>query len=381
MANNITQILELDIKSSHGWTQAHIDWFSADLTAQTSLTKDRLVVADQEFNALHLCRETEQALNALTCETCQNKTDTCKARDDHCATCIPNSTFTLADRHFGDKWCDLHQQNVPEDCTDIKELNIDVGTIETTIENDFTDWQTCYETCEDWKEKCTNLTTACSTLETNSVLQADLCNNAETDFYLYSCEFGKHYQQKCLDFKHYQAFLGKAWTNGAVHFSEIDRMNEWESIQIIKCVLSSYDGGTREFSKTVTECRAIDAEYNTRVGELDNKTATFQNTLQHAQQTCGYIQKGDGWESTRTSSDLEGIESHTKFGTGKWLTPGAGRCDAFVPKDVTFAGKFKHLTDLPYTHCNMQLELTYRDAAGTVDAGQHFGSATNIYTR
>lgn len=388
MADDITNILEDDIRQGQAYAQTHIDWYHSDLDRITGNANDLQTNADLFYNQLHACRSNlfDQAGVICTCD--QERERICNEKDRICAECVAHTTWQLASSHFGEKWCDLHNEEKPTDCAPIKLLNDAVGTIKGEIEADYQEWKQCYEDCEEAKKNCEDKEKECSGLKTLAETKKAECVAKAGAWELEACLFGNKVQTKCYDYQSLMSFLTTAWTPSQMHFSEIDRQHEWHSIQTIKCVLQSYSTETRTFENSLDDCKSKDYDYAGRVGTLDNKSSAMNVFMSTGgKSTCGHIPSAaDGWLSSNDHTSFEGIEQNTKFGDGKWIDAlGTDWC--LVKQETTnkeYPARFDDIAQLPYTFCGNVDSYGHVNDHGVNrggNSGTIEGSATNIYTR
>jgi len=385
MADNITNIIEDDIRQGQRWTQTHIDWYHADLGVISQGAYNLQTNADLFYDELATCRRGlfSQASVICTCEADRDRL--CETADNLCPV-TDFTTWHLADTHFGQKWCDLHDEDVPENCASIKSLNGAVNSIKTGIEDDYDTFKAAWTACEDAKKKCEDKKKECNGLIITANTKRAECQNKENDWQLEGCLFGNKVQTKCYDYKSLMGFLTQAWNASEIHFSEIDRQHEWKSIQTIKCVLTSYNRDTRDFDKTLADCD-VDYKYADGVGTLDNKSTDLNNFMANygGKSTCGHDPVVAGrWESS--NAPLEGIETSTKFGAGIWIDPlGSDWCQVMhEATDKTYAASFTDIATRPYGFCGDVKDYEHQNIHATnrgVTSGTIEDSPTNIYHR
>lgn len=387
MADNITNILEEDIRQGQRWTQTHIDWYNLDLQYVSKSAYHLQTNADLFYDQLADCRRGLFQQAGVICKCEADRDRLCDKADDLCPV-TDFTTWELAESHFGEKWCDLHEEDQPTDCAPIKSLNGAVNSIKTGIEDDYDTFKAAWTACEDAKKKCEEKRKECVGLENTAETKRAECQQKESAWQLEACLFGNKAQTKCYDYKSLMGFLTQAWTPSKVHFSEIDRQHEWKSIQTIKCVLTSYNRDTRNFDKTLENCD-VDYKYGDNVGTLANKSTDLNDYMANygGKSTCGHDPAVAGrWESNNKHSELEGIETTTKFGAGKWIDPlTPDWCQAMNEvTDKTYAASFTDIATRPYGFCGgVKGYVHHADHAS--NRGKTFGtiedSATNIYTR
>jgi len=102
--------------------------------------------------------------------------------------------------------------------------------------------------------------------------QRNTCFEKRESKKLSMCLFGDSLQHKCEKASAYQNLIADVdQVNGGVH-SQPDREDEWQTVQIVKCMLSKVVAGTDPSAATLGECESSDLA---SLPGLDRKAAEF----------------------------------------------------------------------------------------------------------
>jgi len=125
------------------------------------------------------------------------------------------------------------------------------------------------------EEKAAELATAEAELATAEATwdsQRNTCFEKRESKKLSMCLFGDSLQHKCEKASAYQNLIADVdQVNGGVH-SQPDREDEWQTVQIVKCMLSKVVAGTDPSAATLGECESSDLA---SLPGLDRKAAEF----------------------------------------------------------------------------------------------------------
>jgi len=129
------------------------------------------------------------------------------------------------------------------------------------------------------EEKAAELATAEATWES----QRMTCFEKRESKHLSMCIFGDSLQRKCEKASAYQNLIADVdQVNGGVH-SQPDREDEWQTVQIVKCMLSKVVDGTDPSAATLGECETSDLA---SLPGLDRKAAEFAAQTSVENFTC-----------------------------------------------------------------------------------------------
>jgi len=299
--SEIEQNVESKIKSGHVNTQYAIDERIADLRSGTSQAVDRKVEADDADNAWFNCVRNEKAALVAVEEAERALAQSRSEVNEPCQLQEDRSAFSFkVDKDKLKFYCDIAEYG---NCDEqLKNYKSQITNMRSALQYDMNVKEQSYkrakQRCDAAKADLVEKQSARDGASAEWSSQRRQCLEKHEPRQVAMCIFGTTLQAKCDKVAAYKMLMSQIDQEKGGEFSHPDRVAEWRTTSLTKCLLSKVVDGYEIDNAALDACeKAID--FAEEVGELDRQTATFEKLTTDAMFTCEEKDikfRGQTWE-------------------------------------------------------------------------------------
>jgi len=274
------------IIAGHNQTQEEVARRIRDLDAATQNTVAQKTVANQADDAWFACVGDEKA-SRMSVEAAEAALEQAEFEvGEPCRQQEERRSFSAEPTFPVFEECDLSLQGNCD--AQVENFDSEVNSIVESLKQNLATHQTSYAEA---KERCdvanANVVTKKSALDAaNAALssQKELCSQKHETRSLGMCLFGSDLQGKCEKVAAYEDLLAEIDATGN-EFSHSDRIGEWTTTEMTKCVLNKIIAGGPLGANVMTECETA-VDYEGDVGVIDRQTSDFEDLTTVEMFTC-----------------------------------------------------------------------------------------------
>jgi len=299
--SEIEQNVETKIKSGHVETQYAIDQRIADLRSGTSQAVDRKVEADDADNSWFNCVRNEKAALVAVEEAEKALSQSRSEVNEPCQLQEDRSAFSFkVDKEKLKFYCDIAEYG---NCDlQLNNYKSQIASMRSALQYDMTVKEQSYnrakQRCDAAKADVVEKQTAQDSAKAEWQGQRRQCLEKHEPRQIAMCLFGASLQAKCEKVAAYKMLMSQIDQEKGGEFSHPDRVAEWRTTSLTKCLLSKVVDGYEIDDAALDACeKAVD--FAQEVGELDRQTATFEKLTTDTMFTCEEKDikfRGQTWE-------------------------------------------------------------------------------------
>lgn len=334
VVSQIEQDVETKIKSGFLDTQNYITSSITALTNATDTAVDRKAAADLADNTWFDCVSMEKAKREaieaaeVALEVAENSTVA------PCQLQVDRSPFAY-DPTVGADWgfaCDNEAGTCDEN---LQNYNSTIQGMLSTLKSDISTaaaaWSEAKQACDAANADVVAKQDALATANTEWTSQRNTCLVDHENRQVAMCLFGTLLQTKCEKAAAYEALIAEVERVQGSDKSEPDRKEEWQTVSITKCILTTIAAGN-DLDLAACEARV---NYDVDVGVLDKQAAAFADQTTADRFTCA--------------------ETAITFRGETWVVPS----DAAPPSSSYYTEAFTPAVDLtlgasPFSFCSTE---------------------------
>jgi len=305
--NDIDENVQSKIKSGHTDTQSAINQRIADLRSATTQAVDRKGDADAADNTWYNCVRAERgakvAIEEAEKELAQSRSDTnepCQVKEDRSPYSWKSNPNSLK------FYCDIAQYG---NCDEqIQNYRYQIQNMAAGLRSDVAykkqSFNEAKKRCDAAKAVVIEKQDAHSSSIAAWHSKKRECLQKHEPRQVAMCVFGATLQAKCEKVEAYKTLMSQIDQVKGGEYSHPDRVAEWRTTALTKCLLSKVVDGSDVDGYTLEACEKS-VNFAEQVGELDRHSAAFAKLTSDAMFSCTEKTikfKGEAWDVPRSES-------------------------------------------------------------------------------